>query len=220
MTANWSLQSLGRGWRFGSVGPWSDANLSCPQSQLILQFGIWTYGNDGWMAILLQRLLDPMLVWTAFLCIQGSLMSSWAGTVKDRWCTGTFATWPTLTRLRKRCTRRKVSLKICAVVYWLLAQISSFFLFFFSFFFFSFFLLSFTVWEVAFHPTQPNEVFSCSEDGSVGLSSFKKGQETPAPRHFHNLLATRLSVNSFDISEDLLVYGTDNECLVYAHVPS
>jgi len=95
----------------------------------------------------------------------------------------------------------------------------SFFFFLFSFFFF-FLLLSFTVWEVAFHPTQPNEVFSCSEDGSVGLSSFKKGQETPAPRHFHNLLATRLSVNSFDISEDLLVYGTDNECLVYAHVPS
>jgi len=86
------------------------------------------------------------------------------------------------------------------------------------FFFFSFFFP--LVWEVAFHPTQPNEVFSCSEDGSVGLSSFKKGQETPSPRHFHNLLATKLSVNSFDISEDLLVYGTDNECLVYAHVPS
>ena len=138
MTANWSLQSLGRGWRFGSVGPWSDANLSCPQSQFILQFGIWTYGNDGWMAISLQRLLDSKLVWTAFLCIQGSRMSSWAGTVKDRWCTGTFATWPTLTRLRKRCTRRKVSLKICAVVYWLLAQISSFFSLLFSFFFFLF----------------------------------------------------------------------------------
>lgn len=87
---------------------------------------------------------------------------------------------------------------------------------------FSFFFL--VVWEVGFHPTQPTDVLSCSEDGTVGMSTFRTGGEPslafapPQPRHFHNVLATKLSVNSFDLAEDLLVYGTDNCCLVFSLV--
>jgi len=76
------------------------------------------------------------------------------------------------------------------------------------------------VWEVAFHPTQPNDALSCSEDGTVGFTGFGQGfgSSSSEPKYFNNILASKLSVNSFDVAEDLLVYGTDNECLVFSLV--
>ena len=42
----------------------------------------------------------------------------------------------------------------------------------------NFCLICFTVWEVRFHPTSPNNLFTCSDDGTVLHWDATKGQSS------------------------------------------
>uniref|UniRef100_A0A674C897 Nucleoporin 43 n=1 Tax=Salmo trutta TaxID=8032 RepID=A0A674C897_SALTR len=94
------------------------------------------------------------------------------------------------------------------------------------------------MWEVHFHPSNPDHLFSCSEDGSLlhwetssnsDTPSFLQGNRTvviisrSAIGHLettHMLPTQMLSVNSLDVLGQCLVCGTDGEAIyVNRHVP-
>jgi len=79
------------------------------------------------------------------------------------------------------------------------------------------------VWEISFHPAQPNNLVSCSEDGDVLLWTFAgAGAFDPDAQGLtlQKLVQPhQLSVNSFDIHREnnMLVCGTDSEALLFKY---
>jgi len=76
------------------------------------------------------------------------------------------------------------------------------------------------VWDICFHPDRPDNldyVLSCSEDKLVKITCFGASERMNAD--FVQL--TKIphdAVNSLDISDDMLVYGTDDEKIVIDYV--
>jgi len=76
------------------------------------------------------------------------------------------------------------------------------------------------VWDIAFHPTAPNNLISCSEDGDVLLWNFAtKGAFEPDAQSLtlQKLVHHDLAVNSFDINTEtnMLICGTDSEAFFF-----
>ncbi|XP_039274354.2 nucleoporin Nup43-like [Styela clava] len=77
------------------------------------------------------------------------------------------------------------------------------------------------VWEVQFHPTSPDNLFTCSEDGAVrrlDITSELKNQDSlisagnrPPVDVLELLNCHNMAVNSLSISGSRLVCGTDSE---------
>lgn len=79
-----------------------------------------------------------------------------------------------------------------------------------------------SVWEVAFHPSSPDSLFTCSEDGAVRRMDLTReihnlseapNASVPPVDVVELLKSGGAAVNSLSISGSTLVCGTDSESL-------
>ena len=87
-------------------------------------------------------------------------------------------------------------------------------------------LTSFLVWQVMYHPLEPNYLMSCADDGHFIMWDVITRKDLP-PRKFSTsieeedtkastLITNITSINGFDINVDLktVACGTDDEALI------